>query len=89
MTRSQLRSVIRWEAVIIALQGTLLGLAIGVSFGWAVVRALHDQGVTVFHLPVTNLIVIVVLAASAGALAAVLPSRRAAKLDVLRAVAGN
>jgi putative ABC transport system permease protein len=89
MTRSQLRSVIRWEAVIIALQGTLLGLAIGVFFGWAVVRALHDQGVSVFHLPVTNLTVIVVLAASAGALAAVLPSRRAAKLDVLRAVAGN
>jgi putative ABC transport system permease protein len=89
MTRSQLRAVIRWEAVIIAVQGTLLGLAIGVFFGWAVVRALHDQGVTIFHLPLTNLAVIVVLAASAGALAAVLPSRRAAKLDVLRAVASN
>lgn len=38
MTRSQLRSVIRWEAVIIALQGTLLGLVIGLFFGWALVR---------------------------------------------------
>ncbi|MDQ2750433.1 MAG: FtsX-like permease family protein [Actinomycetota bacterium] len=89
MTRSQLRSVIRWEAVIIALQGTALGLGIGVFFGWALVRALRDQGITTFHLPVTALIAIVALAALAGAAAAVLPSRRAAKLDVLRAVAST
>jgi putative ABC transport system permease protein len=87
MTRSQLRSVIRWEAVIIALQGTLLGLATGLFFGWALVRALHDQGITVFHLPVTSLVIVVLLAGTAGALAAVLPGRRAAKLDILRAVA--
>lgn len=86
MTRSQLRSAIRWEAVIIALQGTLLGLLIGIFFGWALVAALHDQGITVFRVPGVSLLVIVLLAALAGALAAVLPSRRAAKLDVLRAV---
>ena len=86
MTRPQLRSTIRWEAVIIALQGTLLGLVIGVFFGWALVSALHDQGVTLFRVPVLSILVVVVLAALAGALAAVLPSRRAAKLDVLRAV---
>jgi putative ABC transport system permease protein len=86
MTRSQLRSAIRWEAVIIALLGTVLGLVIGIFFGWALVTALHDQGVTVFRLPVTTLLIVVVLAALAGALAAMPPSRRAAKLDVLRAV---
>jgi putative ABC transport system permease protein len=86
MTRPQLRSTIRWEAVIIALQGTLLGLIIGVFFGWALVSALHDQGVTLFRVPVLSIVVVVMLAALAGALAAVLPSRRAAKLDVLRAV---
>ncbi len=86
MTRAQLRSSIRWEAVIISLQGTLLGLVIGTFFGWALVGALHDQGITVFRLPVTSLRVVVLVAALAGALAAVLPSRRAAKLDVLRAV---
>jgi putative ABC transport system permease protein len=85
-TRPQLRSTIRWEAVIIALQGTLLGLVIGVFFGWALVSALHDQGVTLFQVPVLSLLVVVVLAALAGALAAIPPSRRAAKLDVLRAV---
>lgn len=75
--------------MIIALQGTALGLVIGVFFGWALVRALHDQGVTVFHLPVTSLGVLVLLSALAGAVAAVLPGRRAAKLDVLRAVASS
>lgn len=89
MTRAQLRSVIRWEAVIIAMQGTLLGLAIGVFFGWALVSALHGQGITQFSLPVTSLVVIVLAACVAGMLAAVMPGRRAAKLDVLRAVVSD
>jgi putative ABC transport system permease protein len=86
MTRSQLRSAIRWESVIIALQGTALGLVIGLFFGWALVRALEDEGLTVFRVPYGSLVVIVVLAALAGMIAAIGPSRRAAKLDVLRAV---
>jgi putative ABC transport system permease protein len=47
---------------------------------------MHDQGITVFHVPVTNLLVIVLLAALAGRLAAVQPSRRAARLDILQAI---
>jgi putative ABC transport system permease protein len=86
MTRSQLRSMIRWESVIIAIQGTLLGIVVGVFFGWALVTALSDEGIETFRLPVATLLVIVVLAALAGVLAAVWPARRAAKLDVLRAV---
>jgi putative ABC transport system permease protein len=86
MTRAQLRSTIRWEAVIIAVQGTLLGLVVGVFFGWALVTALEDEGLNTFRVPVTNLTVVVVLAALAGVVAAVLPARRAARLDVLRAV---
>jgi putative ABC transport system permease protein len=86
MTRSQLRATIRWESVIIALQGTALGLLIGIFFGWALVRALHDQGIDQFTLPVTSLVAVVVLAWVAGVVAAVLPSRRAAKLDVLKAI---
>lgn len=86
MTRAQLRSTIRWEAVIIALQGTALGLVIGLFFGWALTAAMHDQGVTVFRVPVTSIAVVVLLAALAGMLAAVQPSRRAAKLDILRAI---
>jgi len=86
MTRRQLRSTVRWESVIIALQGALLGLVIGMFFGWALVAALRDQGFNTLRLPATSLIIIVVLAAVAGVLAAVLPARRAAKLDVLQAI---
>jgi putative ABC transport system permease protein len=86
MTRAQLRSTIRWEAVIIALQGTLLGLVVGVFFGWALVTALKDEGLNTFTVPWVSLAIVVVLAALAGVIAAVLPARRAAKLDVLRAV---
>jgi len=86
MTKSQLRSAIRWESVIIALQGTVLGLLIGVFFGWALVSALSDEGISVFRIPYASLAIVVVLAAVAGMAAAVPPSRRAAKLNVLRAV---
>jgi len=86
MTRAQLKSTIRWESVIIALQGTLLGLAVGVFFGWAFVLALKDQGIDVFRVPVVNLAIVVALGGLAGVAAAVLPGRRAAHLNVLRAV---
>jgi putative ABC transport system permease protein len=86
MTRKQLRSAIRWESVIIAVQGALLGLVIGVFFGWALVTALEDEGLNTFTVPVLSLVVVVVLAALAGVVAAVMPARRAARLDVLRAI---
>jgi putative ABC transport system permease protein len=89
MTRAQLRSAIRWEAVIIAVQGALLGLVIGVFFGWALVTALAGEGLNTFTVPVTSLVVVVLLAALAGVVAAVLPARRAARLDVLRAIASE
>ena len=75
MTRSQLRSAIRWESVVISLQGTLIGLVVGVFFGWALVRGLEDQGLVAFTVPVTRLAMIVVLAAPSGVVAAVLPGR--------------
>src|SRR5215472_7163290 len=86
MTRSQLRSTIRWESVIVALQGTLLGLVVGIFFGWALVRSQKNSGIGVFNVPYLTLIIIIVLAGLAGVAAAILPSRRAAKLNVLRAI---
>jgi len=85
-TRRQLRSMIRWEAVIIAVLGAVLGLAVGVFFGWTIVRALASQGITEFTVPAGQLVSFVLAAAIAGILAAVLPGRRAAKIDVLRAI---
>ena len=68
------------------MQGTVLGLAIGLFFGWAFVHALVDEGPTVFRLPYGSLGIIIALAAVAGMVAAIAPSRRAAKLNVLKAV---
>lgn len=87
MTRAQLRSTVRWESVLIALFGTGLGLVIGIAFGASMVRALADEGFGGVVIPSTSLAVIAVLAATCGIVAAVLPARRAAKLDILRAIA--
>ncbi|HEX2738627.1 MAG TPA: FtsX-like permease family protein [Acidimicrobiia bacterium] len=86
MTRSQMRATVRWESVIIALFGTLLGLLIGLFFGWVMVEALKSQGFTEFSVPAGQLALIVVLGALAGVLAAIVPARRAARLDVLQAI---
>ena len=86
MTRRQLRRTIRWESVIIALQGTVLGLLVGIFFGWALVLAQKNQGVSVFSVPFRTLLLVIILAGLAGVAAAILPSRRAAKLNVLRAI---
>ena len=52
MSRSQVRSTVRWESIIIAVFGTTLGLAIGTFFGWAIVRAMADQGIDTLTVPV-------------------------------------
>ena len=86
MSRSQVRSAVRWESVIIALLGTVLGLALGLFFGWAIVEALKRQGFTRFAAAPAQLLVVVLLAGVVGIVAAWLPARRAAKLDILRAI---
>jgi len=86
MDRSQIRSSVRWESIIIAVFGTTLGLAVGTFFGWAIVRSLADQGIDTLSVPVGSLVVVTVIAGIAGALAAVMPARRAAKLEVLEAL---
>jgi putative ABC transport system permease protein len=86
MTRSQVRSTVRWESVIIALFGTALGLTVGLVFGWAVVTSLAGEGITTLVIPVSSLVVAAVLAIVAGVGAALLPARRAARLDVLTAL---
>jgi putative ABC transport system permease protein len=86
MTRRQLRSMVRWESVIIALLGAFLGLAIGLLAGWAMVTAVADEGARL-QLPVGQLAAVTVIAALAGMLAAVLPAHRASRLNVLAAIA--
>jgi putative ABC transport system permease protein len=87
MQRRQVRRAVRRESVLTAVLGTVLGLGLGVAGAWGIVKALSDQGVTHFVVPVGSLAIITVLAAVAGVLAAAGPARRAAKLDVLDALA--
>jgi putative ABC transport system permease protein len=87
MQRSQLRAGVRWEAVLIALFGTAVGTALGVGFGWALVTTMADQGIDHVAVPGVRLVVIAVVAALAAVVAAALPARRAARLDVLGAIA--
>jgi putative ABC transport system permease protein len=85
MSRRQLRTSIRWESVLVALLGTTLGLAIGTFFGWAAVEAMSSEGIEL-SIPGGSLAIITVLAALAGVGAAILPARRAARMNVLEAV---
>jgi putative ABC transport system permease protein len=85
MSRRQVRRMVRSEAVITAVIGAVLGLVLGVVFAALVSRPLADDGF-VFTLPVSTLVLLLVLAALAGVLAAIPPARRAARVDVLRAV---
>jgi putative ABC transport system permease protein len=89
MTRWQSRFMVCWESVIVALLGTLLGLVIGVLFGWALVSSLGSQGINTFSVPVGTMVAIVLVAAIAGILAALVPARRAAKLNIIRAISAE
>lgn len=85
MSRRQVRRMVRAESVITAGIGAILGTVLGIVFALIVSRPLADEGF-VFVLPVLSLALFFVLAAVAGVVAAIPPARRAAKVDVLRAV---
>ena len=87
MAPRQVRAMVRWESVIIAILGALLGIAVGGFFGWAIVKALASEGVTVLSAPIRQLGVDVAVAALLGVAAAAFPARRAARLNVLAAIA--
>jgi putative ABC transport system permease protein len=87
MTRRQVRAVVRWESVIVAVLGAVLGGVLGVLFGAALTRGLAGDGLSVVDVPGTRLALYLVAAAGAGVLASIGPARRAARVDVLEAVA--
>jgi len=87
VSRRQLRLMIRLESVVIAVLGAVLGVGLGIAFGVTLMYALRDQGLERISIPFTQLVVFLVLSLVIGVLAAVFPARRAARLDVLRAIA--
>ncbi|HEX7094840.1 MAG TPA: FtsX-like permease family protein, partial [Acidimicrobiales bacterium] len=87
-TRRHTRIMVRWESVMVAVFGTIGGVVLGSFLGWGMVRAVgEDEGVGTFELPVQSLAVVLLLGAAAGVVAAMRPARRAARLDVLAAIA--
>ncbi|WP_406327870.1 ABC transporter permease [Streptomyces sp. NBC_00203] len=88
-TRAQLRAMVRWESVLVAAFGTAGGLALGAFLGWVLVKASDgaSDSAFAFALPPARLAVVALVGLAAGALAGLRPARRAARLDVLRAIA--
>ena len=89
MKRRQVREMIRSESVIIALFGAIVGVIIGTGLGTALASSLRQSSVTNIAIPVPSLIGFLVLSALLGLAAATWPARRAAKLDVLAAIASE
>jgi putative ABC transport system permease protein len=88
-SRSQIRQMIRYESIITALIGGVFGLAIGVVGAVLVTTFLLSGSGYVQSIPVGTLAILLVVAALAGLLAAQLPARRAARLDMLQALASE
>lgn len=86
-TRSQARALIRWESVLIAVFGTAGGVVLGTFLGWAVVKASATASLAVFSVPVTQLVIFLIAGAAAGVAAGLRPARRAARLELVHALA--
>ena len=74
MSRRQVRSMVRWESVVIALIGATIGIVLGLLWGWAFTRSLRDEGLSVFAVPWLGIAVFVVGSILAGVVAAILPA---------------
>jgi putative ABC transport system permease protein len=86
MSRRQVRRMVRGEALLIALIGGIVGAGIGVLWGWAFTTSLETQGISQLRIPGGEFAAFIVLSMLAGVAAALAPSWRASRLDVLRAV---
>jgi putative ABC transport system permease protein len=89
MRRPQVRAMIRSESVILATFGAVIGIVVGTLLGLALVFSLRQQGITETSVPVVRLVEFLILAAVLGLIAASWPARRAARLDVLAAIAAE
>jgi putative ABC transport system permease protein len=91
-TRTQLKRMIRWEAGFVALVGSIVGIVWGGVFGSAlvlVIKTAEDVDGLNVVIPLTRLVIYAVIGGLVGVIAAFFPGRRAAKLDVLRAISAE
>ena len=89
MKRRQIRGMIRTESVILSIFGAIIGIIVGTGLGIALAWSLKTQGITDIVVPFPSLVIFLVLSGLLGLIAASWPARRAAKLDVLAAIAAD
>jgi putative ABC transport system permease protein len=87
MSRWQVRRMVLWESIIVAVIGGVFGLVLGVFFGFVLVTALSAQGVDHLSIPVGQLLFLLVFSAVVGVIAGLWPARKAARLNILEAIA--
>ena len=84
-SRGQIRATVRYESVITSIIGAIMGIVVGILFAWVVTTRFAGQGIT-FSVPGGQLVVFLVLGVIVGVIAAILPARRAARIDILQAI---
>lgn len=87
MSRWQVRRMVLWESIIVAVIGGVFGLVLGIFFGFVLVSSLGSQGVDQLSIPVGQLVFLLVFSAVVGVFAGLWPARKAARLNVLEAIA--
>ncbi len=86
MSRWQVRRMVLWESIIVAVIGAVLGIVVGLFFGVVVTRALAAQGIDVLSVPAAQIVGLVIFGAIVGLFAAIFPARKAARLNILEAI---
>ncbi len=86
MTRSQVRTTVRWESVITSMFGAVVGVVLGIVMGLVLIVVLADDGLAAFSLPVSSTVVILVLSFIVGVLAAVYPAWKATRVDIMQSI---
>ena len=87
MTRSQVRTMVRWESVITSLFGAVTGVLLGIVTGVVIVISLNESGISAFTLPITSTIFILIGSFIIGVIAAVFPAWRATRTEIITAIA--
>ena len=89
MKRGQMLRMVLGEGVIISVFGGVMGVGLGLIFGITIVNILPNDFISTLAIPVRTLVIYLIVAAIAGLIAALLPARRASRLNVLDAISNE
>lgn len=87
MTKRQVRSSVLWESLITGVVGVVMGVVLGTVLGWIIVKAFEDDGLGVFELPTSTILVSAAALVVLSGVAAWIPGRKGSKANMLEAIA--